>query len=78
MPWYYFDVVEGHGIAEDEDGLELADAEAARREALAGARGILAHEVQGGRIDLSWRIEVRTENGEALFTVPFGEAIEIA
>ncbi|MDP9413319.1 MAG: hypothetical protein M3Q08_04345 [Pseudomonadota bacterium] len=75
---YYFDVVDGHGTAEDEDGLELADAEAAREEALAGARGILAEEVKAGRIDLCWRIAVRNETGEALFTVPFAEAIEIA
>ncbi len=78
MPPYYFDVIDGHGIAEDEDGLDLPDAEAARAEALAGARGILADEVKTGRIDLSWRIDVRDETHEFLFSVPFAEAIEIA
>ncbi len=78
MPPYYFDVIDGHGIAEDEDGLDLPDAEAARAEALAGARGILADEVKTGRIDLSWRIDVRDGTHEFLFSVPFAEAIEIA
>ena len=76
MPHYNFHVRDGAGFAEDDEGVELADDEAARLVALVGARSLMVTELQGGTLDLSSSIEV-DRDGEPLFTVTFDNAVEI-
>lgn len=64
-------------VALDDEGMELPDAEAARREALAGARALAADQVRKGKLDLSHRIEVADEAGTPVLILTFEEAIRI-
>ncbi|HYD14124.1 MAG TPA: hypothetical protein VEC11_14855 [Allosphingosinicella sp.] len=77
MPLYYFNIYNGNGLTEDEEGRELPDLEPARLEALQGIRSILAEDVLQGRLDLRGRIDVLDEHEETLFSVAFREALEI-
>jgi hypothetical protein len=77
VPRFYFHVCDGDGFSEDEEGLELADAGAARLEALRGARSLMAEELRRGELNLASFIEVEGEGGELLFTLTFDDAVEI-
>ena len=77
MPLYRFNIHNGNGLTEDEEGRDLPDAGAARAEALNGIRSILAEDVLQGRLDLRGRIEVLGEGRESLFTVSFADALRI-
>lgn len=77
VPRYYFHVCDGSGFAEDEEGRELPNAEAARQEALKGARDIMAEEIRNGTLGLSSFIEVEDEHHTLLFTVAFEDVLSI-
>lgn len=77
MPLFYFHVCNGTGFVQDEEGRDLPDAEAARAEAVRGARSIMADDLQRGQPDLSSFIEVEDARHELLFTLMFGELVEI-
>jgi hypothetical protein len=57
--------------------IELADAEAARRAALAGARAMMCGQLAGGRLSLHRRIEVEDEGGGRVLTLAFRDAVQI-
>ena len=76
MPRYFFHFYDGP-ILRDQDGIELADAEAACAAALAGAREVMCDQLMKGRLSLHHRIEVEDEDGKAILTLPFGEAVRI-
>lgn len=77
MPLFYFHVYDRILVAPDDEGLELANIEVARDEAVRGARSILSDDILRGCIDLSGRIEVAGEDGTILLTLPFRDAFEI-
>ena len=77
MARFYLHVINGTGRAPDEEGVELADAQAAAARAVEGIRSILADEAKAGRMDLDGRIEIADESGAIVRTVPFGEALDI-
>lgn len=77
MPLYRFNIHNGNGLTEDEEGRDLPDAGAARDEALSGIRSILAEDVLQGRLDLRGRIEILDERDGLLCAVPFAEALRI-
>jgi len=77
MPRFYMHVSNGHGFAEDEEGVELADEDAARDEALAGARDLMASELKKGELNLSSFIEVEDEAHRLLFTLHFSDAVKL-
>ncbi len=77
MPRYLFNIHNGNGLTEDEEGHELVDDEAARREALKGIRSIIAEDVREGIVDLDGRIEVLDEAGNLHLTVRFTDAVRI-
>lgn len=77
MPRYYFHVDNGTGETRDEDGAELPDLEAARREALSGIRSILREELAGGSLDFAGRIRITDEMGRHLLDVPFLTAVDL-
>jgi hypothetical protein len=76
VPRYFFDIFD-HAVSLDDEGIELADAEAARQAALAGARSMMCDELAQGRLTLHHRIEVRDEAGDELLSLTFGDAVTI-
>jgi hypothetical protein len=77
MPRFYLHLINRTGSARDEEGVELADAQAAQARAVEGIRSILADEAKAGRLDLDGRIEIADESGAILRVVPFEAAFEI-
>ncbi len=77
MPLYYLHISDGAGFVEDEEGQQLADDAAARAQAIAAARDIMAAELREGALDLGTFIEVENEKREWLFTITFAEAVTI-
>lgn len=61
----------------DEEGAELADADAARAFAVQNARSAAAASVLSGCLDLEHWIEVADEEGRTVLTVPFAEAVQV-
>lgn len=76
MPRFFFHFYDDLDLT-DEEGIEMADAPAARAAALAGARAMICDQVKTGHLDLSHRIEVRDEGGGAVLTLPFSDAVII-
>jgi hypothetical protein len=77
MPRYYLNVINSTDIAIDGEGQELADLAAARSQAEAGIRSLIADEARRGKIDLRGRIEIIDETGALLATVAFPQAFEL-
>jgi hypothetical protein len=77
MPLYFLDVFNRTGCSRDEEGMELADLEAARAQAVDGIRSILQDEVAHGGIDFEGRVEVRDEGGNLLLTVTYRDAVSV-
>ena len=75
MPRFHFNVRDAFGAVRDPDGLDLPHIEAAREEAIKGARAMIAEEVLRGRLDLKGVVEVTDSTGAVLLTLPFGEAV---
>ena len=78
MPRFYFHIRDGETLIEDPDGSELPDLEAARVEALEGARTILAEKVKAGAVVDGQRFEIVDESGAVRATLPFRAAIRLA
>ena len=76
MPRYFFNVYDDV-IAADEEGIELPNDQAARLQALIGARDIIASQIKHGYLVRSHWIDVMDERGELLLKLTFGDAVEI-
>jgi hypothetical protein len=66
MPRYYFHVREGGTLHRDEEGQDLPDAEAARKEAISAAREILGDKLLHGGSLNSRAIEIADETGHVV------------
>jgi len=77
MPRYRFNIYNGTGLTEDDEGRELAGDDAIREEALKGIRSILGEDIMSGVLDLGGRIEILDEAGGLYLTVPFTEAVTV-
>jgi hypothetical protein len=77
VPRYFFHVCNGDGFTQDEEGAILPDPAAARRNAIAAARGIMADEMRAGQLNPASFIEIEDEVGKLLFTLQFSEAYEV-
>jgi hypothetical protein len=77
MPNYFFRVrEEGQVPHDDPDAEEFADLDAARANAVRGAREILCQAVMAGTAaSLNMRIEVQDETSKPLFTVNCGYVV---
>ncbi len=76
MPRYFFHVYDDV-ISHDEEGVELPNVAAARLQAIIGARDIISEQVKHGRFVLSHWIDVLDENGDAVLTVAFRDAVDV-
>jgi hypothetical protein len=77
MSRFFFHVRDSCGEVLDPDGLELADADQALREALKGARSIIAEGVCRGELDLTGSVEVLDEAGSTVLLLPYSEAVRM-
>jgi hypothetical protein len=76
MPRYFFNVHDDV-VVQDEEGMELPDAGAARRAALAGIREMMCEQLRHGRLALGHRVEIVDEAGAPVMVVTFAEAVTI-
>jgi hypothetical protein len=76
MPRFYFNVYDDV-VAADEEGVTLPNLDAARLQALAGARALMAEQVTHGYLVRSHWIDVVDEAGAIILHLPFGDAIDV-
>jgi hypothetical protein len=76
MPRYFFHVFNDE-ITLDEEGVEVADLEAARAFAIESARSLVCDAVKHGHLNLDHRIEIADESDARKMTVTFREAFTI-
>jgi hypothetical protein len=77
MSRFYFDVQNGFGFVEDEEGRELESIEEAKVAAIEGVRSIMAAEVVEGRLDLRGEIHVLNAERKLIMTIKFSDTIDI-
>lgn len=75
MPRYFFHVREGNQLHRDEEGQELANAEAARREAINSTREILSEKLLHGGSLNHRSIEIADETGHVVDVVGSRDAL---
>lgn len=76
MPHYFFSFRDG-GRFDDDMGMDLADDEAARHEAVRGARSIMSDSVRDGQLPLSATVKCDDADGKLLFDLTFKDVVEI-
>jgi hypothetical protein len=74
---FYLNVFNRTASAEDEEGVDLPDIEAARLNAIDGIRSIVASEVKSGKIDLHGRIEILDDGRRLKAVVHYRDAFEV-
>src|SRR5215217_1262319 len=75
MTNFFFDVLNGREVREDPEGQEFADLDAARAEAVASARDLVAYAIMRNE-DLSGRsFLIRDESEQMVATVPFRDTL---
>ncbi len=77
MPVFHFHIVTSATLIRDEEGAIFPDLDAARLEAVRGARALLNAELLNGELDLRPQIEVHDDAGRHLSTVRFGDVVRI-
>jgi hypothetical protein len=73
---YYFNIRTESGVVEDPEGDTYPDLQAAREEALANARNIIADGDQKGEDRRSWCYDIMDRANEHVITVAFSEALD--
>ena len=76
MPRYFFHLYDDI-VAQDDEGMELPNIDAARLKALSGARDVIAEQVRRGYFVRSHWIDVVDVQGEPVLTVTFRDAVDI-
>lgn len=77
MSRYFFHLLARAGVV-DEEGIELPDLQTAKTTARRYAISMAATEIlESQRLDLGQAIKVSDETGRALYTVHFGDVIQI-
>ena len=76
MPTYFFDLLKGNELVEDDQGDDLADIEAAKLEGLASARELIIDAAKKGILATSPVYCIRNEAGDILATIPFKDALK--
>ena len=76
MPRFYFDFCQGNDRIPDAEGTELANAEQAYLEAFNGASDLWGDLLKQRQDPRRCRFEVRSEEGDLLFILPFQEVLD--
>lgn len=61
----------------DHSGLELEGLEIVRSTALRAARDVMSGDVREGKLDLRMRIDVESQDGAVIYSLPFAQAISL-
>jgi Domain of unknown function (DUF6894) len=78
MRRFYFHLRAGDELVPDEEGIDLSDLSAARREAIEAARELLAEAIKDGRAEVPEAFVIADEEGREIDTVPLsGSAGEL-
>lgn len=77
MARYFMHLRDGTEQILDPEGLEFPSVEALRKAVLVAARDLMTGDIREGVIDLRFRIDVETESGEMIYTLPFKHAVSI-
>jgi hypothetical protein len=75
MGRFYFHVRAGDELTPDEEGVDLPDFSAARREAVEAARELLAGAIKDGRPDVPEAFVITDEAGREIDTVPLATVL---
>jgi hypothetical protein len=76
MPKFFMNVRDGDYLARDVEGIEAANLDAARAEALAAARDLLGDELKNDQVQDNRHFEIVDEAGQVLATVPLMDALK--
>ncbi|MBA3512148.1 hypothetical protein [Sphingomonas sp.] len=77
MARYFLHLRDGTEQILDPEGFEFATIEAVRKAVLVSARDLMTGDIREGVIDLRFRIDVETEAGDIVYTLPFKHAVNI-
>lgn len=77
MTRLFFHLHECGTIIEDEEGLIVEDLNVAHKKAVAAARDVMCGELARGHLCLSCRVDVVSEDGGTVLSVPFRDAVRI-
>ena len=77
MARYFMHLRDGSEQLLDPEGLEYSSLEAMRKATLVAARDLMTGDVRDGVIDFRFRIDVETEAGEIVYSLPFKHALSI-
>jgi hypothetical protein len=75
MPHYYFHIRDGEHLLVDDEGLCCDDMDAARFEARASARDLLAQEIRHGVTPDGRKIEITDRDGAVVETVALRDVL---
>jgi hypothetical protein len=79
MPRFYFDLCNGDGFVEDEEGQDLPDAAAARKAAVKNARSIICDEISTkGKLDLASYIDISNHDRTNVARLTFGDVVQVS
>jgi hypothetical protein len=77
MPRYHFNIRNGFGFTQDEEGLDLSSDMDAQVQAIRGARSLMSAEVLEGTLNLDGQIEVTDDHNDKVLTVRFRDAVHV-
>jgi hypothetical protein len=77
MPRFHLHLCDGPHLAEDEEGVDLPDAEAARRAAIDGLRDTMAGQLLNGHLNLAAFIEIEDGNGQLVEIIHLSEIVTV-
>ena len=75
MRRFYFHLRAGDELVPDEEGIDLPDLSAARREAIEAARELLAEAIKDGRAEVPEAFVIADEEGREIDTVPLAAVL---
>jgi hypothetical protein len=76
MPRFFLNVRDGDFLARDVEGIEAANLNAARAEALAAARDLVGDGIKNDQVQDKRLYEIADEAGRVLATVPLMDALK--
>lgn len=77
MPRFYFHMRSGEDFIEDPEGSELPDLAAARAEAIAAARELMADRIRNGHPADGQEFLIFDEDGKQIDTIPFRSVLRV-
>ena len=76
VPRYFMHLIDSTDVLLDPDGMVIPP-EMVERVALRAARDCMAGDVQNGRLDLRYRIDVHNESGMVVHQLAFADAVQV-